>query len=368
MADFGNSAVFSQTDASNNTSTLPGIKGSDAPSRIDDAIRALAGANTRQWYWSNVTATSAGTGTGYTLAYSVSPAAYYTGQAFKWVAHTASTGSATININALGALTIKKNVRGVKSTIAAGEIGSGQVIEGYYDGTDYIWTNYSADPSVNALTAETVIALADFLRIYDLSATADRKITVQNVLKALNLLTEDTTPDTGADFVLTYDSSATDVKKAKPASLVPVGSVVAVSYNSTSAVSTTTTAIPYDDTIPQNTEGAEVLTVSHTPKSATNKLLISVVANLDSTSSTQVIAALFKDSDANALAATAAYISVSSLVVPIEYQMTAGTTSAITFKLRCGGAAGTTTINGSDSTRIFGGVAVTSISITEIKA
>jgi hypothetical protein len=62
-------------------------------------------------------------------------------------------------------------------------------------------------------TAETSIALADTVPVYDASATAGRKFTVENILKAVNLATEDTSPDAAADFVLTYDTSASGIKK-----------------------------------------------------------------------------------------------------------------------------------------------------------
>jgi hypothetical protein len=65
-------------------------------------------------------------------------------------------------------------------------------------------------------TAETTVALADTVPIYDASATAGRKMTVENILKAINLATEDTDPDSTADFVLTYDTSASGIKKVKP--------------------------------------------------------------------------------------------------------------------------------------------------------
>jgi hypothetical protein len=72
---------------------------------------------------------------------------------------------------------------------------------------------------VGALTAETAIALDDLLAIYDTSATAPRAMTPVNLFKLLNLLTEDTAPALGADFVLTYDVSASTVKKVKPKNL-----------------------------------------------------------------------------------------------------------------------------------------------------
>lgn len=76
---------------------------------------------------------------------------------------------------------------------------------------------------ITALTGLTTIAIDDEIHIYDLSATIAKKITPVELLKVLNLLTEDTTPDTAADFVLTYDASAGTVKKAKPDNLVKKG-------------------------------------------------------------------------------------------------------------------------------------------------
>lgn len=72
---------------------------------------------------------------------------------------------------------------------------------------------------ITALSAETSPATDDELAIYDTSAGTGDKITLANMLKVLNSLTEDATPDAAADFVLTYDTSANAVKKAKPANL-----------------------------------------------------------------------------------------------------------------------------------------------------
>lgn len=67
---------------------------------------------------------------------------------------------------------------------------------------------------INGLSALTAPATADELPIYDASAAANKKITLENMLKVINSLTEDTAPDMAADFLLTYDASAGAVKKA----------------------------------------------------------------------------------------------------------------------------------------------------------
>lgn len=148
------------------------------------------------------------------------------------------------------------------------------------------------------------------------------------------------------------------------------GAVVQVKNYQTGAVATGTTLIPADDTIPQNTEGTEFMTLAITPTNASNKLVIQVHSNLTSHTATRyLIAALFQDSTANALAASWYWQQVAdgSAAVGFTYVMTAGTTSATTFKVRGGtDQASTITLNGGDGARFFGGVMMSSITITEV--
>jgi len=72
---------------------------------------------------------------------------------------------------------------------------------------------------ITAATALTAVAIDDEIFIYDLSAATAKKITPVELLKVVNALTEDTTPDLAADFVLTYDASAGTVKKVKPSNI-----------------------------------------------------------------------------------------------------------------------------------------------------
>ncbi|GAF69472.1 unnamed protein product, partial [marine sediment metagenome] len=67
-----------------------------------------------------------------------------------------------------------------------------------------------------------------------------------------------------------------------------------------SAVDTGTTVFPNDDTIPQDDEGDEYMTLAITPKSATNKLKIDVVCYLGASTNSTVGVGLFQDATANA--------------------------------------------------------------------
>ena len=152
-------------------------------------------------------------------------------------------------------------------------------------------------------------------------------------------------------------------------STVSSGTVLQVVNYQTGAVATGTTSIPLDDTIPQNTEGTEFMTLAITPKSATSKLIIQVILQVSVSTTSWSYGALFQDSTANAIAAglgfTDAATSGSSVV--FTHYMTSGTTSSTTFKVRAGpNGASTMTFNGASSARLFGGVLASSITITEV--
>lgn len=145
--------------------------------------------------------------------------------------------------------------------------------------------------------------------------------------------------------------------------------VVQVVNTQTGAVASGTTVLPYDDTIPQNTEGDQFLSLAITPTNASHLLRIDVVLQVSHSAVNTVSIALFQDSTANALAASGANsIAASPQAGVLTHYMTAGTTSATTFKVRAGGSgAGTLTVNGNGGARRFGGVIVSSITITEIR-
>ena len=145
--------------------------------------------------------------------------------------------------------------------------------------------------------------------------------------------------------------------------------VIQVATYLTGAVATGTGTIPIDDTIPQITEGTEFMTLAITPTSVTNKLIINVTMQLDKNNANTLTVAMFQDSTANAIAAQfyGGLASGTSMPMSYTFSMTAGTTSATTFRVRAGSeAAGTVTMNGRGGGRIDGGVAVSSITIYEV--
>lgn len=120
-----------------------------------------------------------------------------------------------------------------------------------------------ADTKITALTANTTPAVTDILPMVDDPAGSPltQKITFQNFLKVINGLTEDASPVTSADFLLSYDTSASDVKKVKPDNL---------GFISTSSTSTLTnkritprvTSITSSATPTINTDNCDAVTIT----------------------------------------------------------------------------------------------------------
>lgn len=146
-----------------------------------------------------------------------------------------------------------------------------------------------------------------------------------------------------------------------------------VQYQTVTSTASGTTQIPFDDSIPQSSEGDEYLTKSITPLSATNILIIEANLLLGFNASVSVenqTVAIFQDSTADALAATSTWFPVSggSLTMSLRHTMLAGTTSSTTFKVRSGNNnAGTTRLNGTAGARRLGGRAASTLVITEYK-
>jgi hypothetical protein len=145
--------------------------------------------------------------------------------------------------------------------------------------------------------------------------------------------------------------------------------LTAVSYATNTTFST---AFPADDTIPQNTEGAEMFNQSFTPANASSKIRIdwNVWGGVSGGATQYLAAGLFKDSTANALAATGTLGTGGSNTVFLggSYTETAGSTSARAYKLRVGCQTGSFYPNGTGgATRLYGGVGINTFNILEIK-
>lgn len=195
--------------------------------------------------------------------------------------------------------------------------------------------------------------------------------------RSSNSTTDDGTPPTYGYLIAVVTvangaSSITNGNIADKRGTASSGFCVQKVRTLTTAVATGTGTIPIDNTIPQISEGTEFMTVTVTPKSATNRLVISANVQLahNITNGNSVVA-LYQDSTANALAGnvTGNLASGAPNQVPILHEMAAGTTSQTTFRIRGGNNnACTTTFNGSGGTRLLGAITQSSIIVTEYVA
>jgi hypothetical protein len=108
------------------------------------------------------------------------------------------------------------------------------------------------------------------------------------------------------------------------------------------------TSIPQDNTIPQISEGTALTnSITITPKSASNILVIRVTGTAQNSNISTSVFALFQDSTANALKATVVTVPIAgaSSTWVLEHVMPAGTTSATTFSIRAGTNTGSLNVN-----------------------
>jgi hypothetical protein len=335
MPDLSGS-IYSELDASNSEAAPNGMPEGMPPSGVNDAWRAGMGALKRFWGRIQGVYASTGSANAYVLSPDVDLAAYVTGERYSFRSNFANTGACTLNISSLGTKSIKVMGTSGKADPASGDIQDGQSITVEYDGTDMVMVT----PPASSVTGFVV---------GDLSTK---------------------TIPTASDSVVIMD--AADSSKAKTGTIAHLlsGSVAQVVVSEDGAVATGTTVMPSDDTIPQNTEGNQYMSVSITPTSLTSTLLIDIVFNGTISIVGQLVVALFQDTTPGALAAVSETIDVAAdkHCISFRHKMTAGTTSATTFKVRAGpNSAATLTFNGSGGSRLLGGVMASSIAVTEIR-
>ncbi len=122
-------------------------------------------------------ATTTGGTNAYVLAVDSQIAAYAAGQVFKFTASFSNTGSATLNVNSIGAITIKKNVT---ENLDANDIITGQICSVVYDTNGNF--QIISTPPVNklqksytagqAITAGQSVALSDGTKTASISQTS----------------------------------------------------------------------------------------------------------------------------------------------------------------------------------------------------
>ncbi len=322
----------------------------------------------------------------YVIALTPSIIAYTAGMVIAFKANTKNTGPATINVNGAGAKAIEK-VKG--QALNSGDIQAAQFVILQYDGTAFQmvtqvpdrWTaNYAADTASDddylvALTPTAQEYYTGMLVAFKATTKSTGAVTLdvdslgaKAILKRNNLPVENDDIEAGQLVIVQYDGTQFQMQSqvaTRPEIIVQRAST------QTGAVASNASGAGDDDTIPQNTEGSEYMTLALTPKNTNNILQIDVICILACNEIKPLYTALFKDAIANALTVVVEQAdTVDKLyALTLRHTITAGTTNAITFKVRAGrlGTTGTVTFNGVLGLRKLGGVLASGITITEYK-
>lgn len=264
-------------------------------------------------YLTAVAGTNAITATG-----PISMLSYTAGDRFYLKPAITNTGATTINISGLGVQPITKNG---SSNLVAGDLVVGHVYEIVYDGSLFQLINPST-------------------------------VNLEQVIPVTNGGTGGTTPII-ARTNLGFTTANIDRSYA--------------SYNGTTGF---TALIPRDNTIPQNTEGSQLLTASITPKSVANRVRVRFSAwGACNPAPNDIIIALFIGSGVNAVQVCAVTPTVTDATqqVCLEYESVPGVTTPTIYSIRVGlGTAGTLVFNGNTGTPLFGGAASATLILEEI--
>jgi hypothetical protein len=151
------------------------------------------------------------------------------------------------------------------------------------------------------------------------------------------------------------------------------GLVLQVVHVESGTTLTHTTVMPADNTINTNSEGGELFTLAITPANASNKLIIQYIVHCSHSAANNFITGnLYQDSTSasiNTINSTVIRTASDTFSMVGWHYMTAGTTSATTFKVRAGANnGGTFRMNGSGAVQHGGGTLLSGMTIWELSA
>lgn len=328
---------YSATAASNNAAAPDGAGEGMAPSGVNDTIRKMM-ANLAEFAIAQV---AGGTADALTLTPTNTLAAYVDGMQVHFRAAAANaTTTPTLAISGLTARTIVKNGG---SALVAGDI-AGALAEYIvrYNSANTRWELLNPKVQTGTTFSDAAFAVQD-------NGDATKQLAFQCSGITTGTTRTLTVPNVSATIGLSQNRN----------------------YGTYTSNADLTTVMVYDDTIPQNTEGTEIITVAITPRSASSRIRISysmwgtITASLD-----VMIAAVFIDSTADALQDSVATSDLSTTTnylarVSHVFEYAPGDTSAHTFKLRVGGT-NTIRLNGTQAARKFGGASAATLVVEEI--
>lgn len=165
-----------------------------------------------------------GTADAATITLSPAITSYAIGQQFVYKTGAgANTTATTLNANGVGA---GAETWPDGSAMAAGDKPANAMIQVVVQATTPVFHVVSVTKSpltmlnINGLTTETSASSSDLLPVYDVSASANRKMSLADIFEAISGLNTDATPDIVADSMLTYDTSAGSAKRVTISSVL----------------------------------------------------------------------------------------------------------------------------------------------------
>jgi len=358
---------------------------------------------------------------------STSGEGYFTGMQITFKTANANTGASTVNINGTGVKNLKKSDG--TTDLSSGEIPVNQYISFIYNGTSFVkqaqatatstaqGINYLSNPTnlpsitINSGTPNTTLDISAGVINYDDSSGQFVVSAMSKIIQSTGSWTAGTNQnglDTGARanstwyqvYIIRKTSDGTSdilfstsrTSPTLPTGYTQVAWLGAMRTNSsgnidasyfakrtsfgqvvsfiTGAYSSATGTIPFDDTAPQNNEGAEFMSLDIYPLSSKSKLEVKTQAifSRDSSGSWRGNGAIFRNSDLDSIGT---YDSVQNqtdyflYATPYAFVNSVATTLQ-TFKLRLGlPAGGTIYFNGSSGARKYGGTFSSFITIIE---
>lgn len=139
---------WSTTAGNNNDAPPDGHGEGDSAGSMNNTLREVM-ASIKEWYDdTQPSVASTGSGGSFSFAASQSIGSYATGQVFSFIASFPITGSATLNVDGVGAKTIVK--QGGTATLAADDIVTGQHVVVSYDATGDRWQLLSPPSTDNS--------------------------------------------------------------------------------------------------------------------------------------------------------------------------------------------------------------------------
>ncbi len=164
----------------------------------------------------------------------------------------------------------------------------------------------------------------------------------------------------------TWDTAPTRIQLFDQGMPLP-GTTIQTRRNSTGAYAAGTTIIPVDDTIPQVTEGFQIMSQTIVPKFESSVLRINSSISVSASALARCSLALFKDGASDALSARTQKITSIQRTMILSHTELASTAVSQTWTTRIGpDDAKTVYFNGYLGARFFGGVMESYINIDEI--